>query len=129
MCVVRVKMLLLAGAGRLPSSSAGVSAGAARASRSPVRPAGSGVNGRPVRAVLPAVCMCTGVVSSSEGVFWCILDVDERTTAELLELLITVRISTSVSFAASPGRAAGRPRPVTLEQAARLMISGLWPNE
>ena len=50
--------------------------------------------------MLPAVCMCTGVVSSSEGVFWCILDVDERTAAELLELLITVRISTSVSFAA-----------------------------
>ncbi len=76
------------------------------------------------------MCMCTGVVSSSEGVFWCILDVDERTSAELLELLITVRISTSVSFAASPGPAGrGRSPAVTLEQAARLMISGLWPNE
>lgn len=73
--------------------------------------------------------MQPGVVSSSEGVFWCILDVDERTAAELLELLITVRISTSVSFAASPGPAGRGRSPVTLEQATRLMTSGLWPNE
>jgi hypothetical protein len=48
--------------------------------------------------------------------------VDERTAAELLELLITVRISTSVSFAAAPPAGRGL-QSITPEQAARLMIS------
>ena len=69
MCVVLTTILMLTGAGRLPSSSTGALASAAGASRSPVRPAGSGVNVRAGRAVLLAMCVYAGAVSSTEDVF------------------------------------------------------------